>query len=96
MSPSTSTALVEKTVQVIVSGYNFHTGDPSLYISVGDGSFQIDDNVLAFTNVDAFPTSTAILNAELTGNYNYTVKGDSLLLSKELNDCTFTYSLKKQ
>jgi hypothetical protein len=87
---------VEKPVQITFSGDNFHTGDPNVFITVGDGSIQIDNNVFAFTNVDAFPSNPAIVNAALTGNYKYTIKGDSLLLSKEQNGATFSYKLEKQ
>jgi hypothetical protein len=88
-------------VQIVFTGSQFTSGDLQLYYSVGDGIVGLNDNVLSFTNHDAFPgyiigSSIPLSDVGLSGNYVYDIKGDSLLLIKTLSDVTYTYKLKKQ
>jgi hypothetical protein len=99
---TTGTVQVAKVpVQLVFAGDQFASGDLSLYYSVGGGTVAITDNILNFANNDAFPgyiigSSVPLSTVGLSGNYDYKIKDDSLLLSKTLSDVTYTYRLKKQ
>ena len=84
-------------VQLIISGNNFSSGTGTAYITVGGGELQINTSVLNFIDRNAYPQNTSInTSALLHDNYSYTVKDDSLLLSKTTLNVTYTYKLKKQ
>jgi hypothetical protein len=95
-SPTATVQSIPITVQILVSGNNFKSGDLNIYHSVGEGSLKVNKDSIEFSNVDAFPGSGSFTNAGLSGNYNYTVKGDSLFLSKPENFNSCIYKLKKQ
>jgi len=84
-------------VQLTISGNNFQSGNTNPYTSMGAGSFQVSGTFLGFTNINAMAGATAPLPL-LSGMYNYTVKGDSLLLNPVIKgiDVIITYKLKKQ
>jgi hypothetical protein len=95
----------EVPVGFTVSGDQFNTAavnaaSDNIHYGVGDGTVALSSNTLSFQGLDAFPdnmTAGQIYPYEtvgLNGNYNYTVKGDSLLLSKTSGGGT--YKLKKQ
>ncbi len=84
-------------VQLIISGNTFKSGIGVGYITVGSGNLQISTGVLNFTNNQFFPDNTSVnTSAVLNSSYNYTVKGDSLMLSKTSVDVIYTYKFKKQ
>jgi hypothetical protein len=84
-------------VQLIISGNTFKSGTGVAYITVGGGDLRTSTGVLNFTNNQAFPDNTSVnTSAVLNSSYNYTVKGDSLLLSKTSVDVIYTYKFKKQ
>jgi hypothetical protein len=84
-------------VQVIISGNNFATGIGEHYYTVGDGTLEVSDDVLDFTNKDAFPANTQFnSSAALHDSYHYTIKGDSLLFNRTEAAGTAIYKLKKQ
>ncbi len=88
-------------VQLILAGNQFNSGDLNNSYSVGGGTVAITDSVLNFTDIEAFPDNIrgSMIPSSLiglSGNYDYKIKGDSLLLSKTEKGYTFTYKLKKQ
>jgi len=84
-------------VQLIIAGNNFNSGTGITYIPVGGGDVKISTSVLNFTDKLAYPDNTSVnTSAVLHDSYSYTIKGDSLLLSKTALDVTYTYKFKKQ
>ena len=84
-------------VQLIISGNDFNSGTGPDFITVGGGSVGVSAGILNFIDLQVFPQNTSInTSAVLHDNYSYTVKGDSLLLSKTTLDVTYTYKFKKQ
>ncbi len=76
-----------------------HTSPGSIgFITTGNGSFKINGQTITFVDMGAYPDNTDYNStAVLSGLYNYTVKGDSLFLSKtNESNVVFTYKVKKQ
>jgi len=89
-------------VRLVIAGNQFNSGDLSnTYYSVGAGTLAPGTGVLSFTNIDAFPdymlagSNIPLSSIGLSNNYNFSIKGDSLLLSKTLQGTTYTYALAK-
>ena len=57
---------------------------------------QISGSALDFNDPEAFPDSGVLItNAGLSGGYSYSVKGDSLLITRTGNGSIVNYKLKK-
>jgi hypothetical protein len=89
-------------VEFVITGNQFSSDSlPYDNYSVGGGTFISGNNILNFTNVDAFPayiipgSTIPVSSIGLFGSYNYKMKGDSLLLSKTAGGATYSYVLMK-
>lgn len=97
----------EVPVGFTVSGDQFNAAaanaaSDNIHYGVGDGTVAVSSSTLTFQSLVAFPDNMIVgqiypyETVGLNGNYNYTVKGDSLLLSKTSGGSSYTYKLKKQ
>jgi hypothetical protein len=82
------------TVKFSGNGYQ-STANPDNMPAGGQGTFSTEydevifkDTIVHTTNFDA--------NQVLNGTYNYSTRGDSLLIVKQVNYVFYTYKLKKQ
>lgn len=68
------------------------------YIPTGAGTYKVSRQEINFTETEVFPDNTTVNTiAVLSGSYSYTIKGDSLFLTKNNTGINnITYKLKKQ
>ena len=61
----------------------------------GQGTYTTQYDNITFKDTTAH-TADFDTNQVLNGTYNYSTKGDSLLIVKQINYVFYTYKLKKQ
>lgn len=89
-------------VQFKIVGNQFNSVTGGDYYSVGDGTISSVHATLTFTNNDDFPdyikagSNIPLSSVGLFNTYDFTVKTDSLFLSKTVQGASYRYALKKQ
>ncbi|OKS86623.1 hypothetical protein [Mucilaginibacter polytrichastri] len=83
-------------VTVKFSGSNYQsTANPDYMPAGGQGSFLTKNDEITFRDTTVH-TANFDANLVLNGTYNYSTKGDSLLIVKQINYVFYTYKLKRQ
>ena len=84
-------------IGVVLNAGDFSSADNAGTITTGKGNFHINGQNVNFVNTVAFPDNATVNKlAVLNGSYAYTIKGDSVFLSKtDSAKNVFTYKMKK-
>jgi hypothetical protein len=83
-------------VTIKFSGNNYEsTANPDNMPAGGQGIFSIAYDEVTFKDTTVHTTNFDA-NQVLNGTYNYSTRGDSLLIVKQVNYVFYTYKLKKQ
>jgi hypothetical protein len=83
-------------VTIKFSGNNYQsTANPDNMPAGGQGTFSIEYDEATFKDTTVH-TANFDANQVLNGTYNYSTRGDSLLIVKQVNYVFYTYKLKKQ
>ena len=107
ITPAASSSGSSVSYPSISAANQFQGGDlPYFQYDAGNGTFTGDNTSLTFSESTNRATpanlsnqggsSNTYISSELAGTYNFTVKGDSLLISKTLNGQNYCYKLRKQ
>ena len=83
-------------VSVNFSGANYKSTllAPANFAAAAKGSFKLTANSIQLTDSLAHPANFD-WNLILTGKYAYTLKGDSLIMTRNTGTNTYSYKLKK-
>lgn len=84
-------------IGVLLKSGDFSSDNNVGIITTGKGNFRINGQNVSFVNTVAFPDNTSVNTvAVLNGTYAYTIKGDSVFLSKtDTAKNMFIYKMKK-
>ena len=83
-------------VTIILAGNNYSsTANPDNMPAGGQGTYSTKYDEITFKDTTVHTTNFDT-NQVLNGTYNYSTRGDSLLIVKQINYVFYTYKLKKQ
>jgi hypothetical protein len=88
---------LKDSVVVFMEPGQFSSLTSSSTLTTGKGTYVVNGGTASFTNLQAFPDNLSVVTtAVLDGSYSYTIKGDSLLLTKtDASQNVYTYKLAK-